>query len=175
MRNTFLKHYEITQDWTGSRFAGIDLAWDYSKRTCCLSIKNYIKNLLLKWGHTIPSKPEHAPFRHVPIISGAKQPFTHSPDTSPPLDVAGVKRIQAIIGALLYYGRAVDNKLIVALSDLASTQASATEPTTTNLSQLLDYLSTYPDDGILYRSSAISILIRDRKSVGLRSIGTYRS
>ena len=40
-------------------------------------------------------------------------------------------------------------------SDLASTQASATELTNTNLSQLLDYLSTYPDDGILYRSSAM--------------------
>ena len=103
LRNTLLKHYKITQDCTGSRFAGIDLAWDYSKRTCRLSIKNYIKNLLLKWVHTIPSKPQHAPFRHAPIIYGAKQQFTHSPDTSPPLDAAGVKRIQAIIGALLYY------------------------------------------------------------------------
>ena len=67
----------------------------------------------------------------------------------------GVKRIQAIIGALLYDGHAVDNKILVALSELASTQASATELTKTDLSQLLDYLSTYPDDGILYRSSAM--------------------
>ena len=28
LRNTLLKHYEITQDWTGSCFDGIDLAWD---------------------------------------------------------------------------------------------------------------------------------------------------
>ena len=74
---------------------------------------------------------------------------------APPLDASGVKRIQAIIGALLYYGRAVDNKLLVALSDLASTQASATDLTKTDLIQLLDYLATYPDDGILYRSSAM--------------------
>ena len=40
LRDTLLKHYEITQVWTGSHFAGIDLAWDYSKLTCCLSIKN---------------------------------------------------------------------------------------------------------------------------------------
>ena len=84
LRDTLLKHYEITQDWTGSRFAGIDIALDYYKRTCRLSIKNYIKNPLLKWGHTIPSKPQHSPFRHAPIIYDAKQQFTHYPDTSPP-------------------------------------------------------------------------------------------
>ena len=56
---------------------------------------------------------------------------------------------------LLYYGCAVDIKLLVALSKLGSTQAAATELTKTDLSQLLDYLSTYPDDGILYCSSAM--------------------
>ena len=84
LRNTLLKHYEINQDWTGSRFADINLAWDYSKLTCCLYIKNYIINLLLKWGHTIPSKPQHYPFCHTPIIYGAKKQFTHSPDATPP-------------------------------------------------------------------------------------------
>ena len=44
-------------------------------------------------------------------------------DTSPVLDPGGIKRIQAIIGALLYYARAVDNKLLVALSTLG-TQAN---------------------------------------------------
>ena len=34
LRDTLLDHYEITQDWTGSRLSGIDLAWDYSKLTC---------------------------------------------------------------------------------------------------------------------------------------------
>ena len=91
LRNILLEHYEITQDWYGSQFAGINLTWDYPKRTCCLSIKNYIKNLLLKWCHTIPSRPQHSPFRHTPIIYGAKQQFTHSPDSSPPLNATGVQ------------------------------------------------------------------------------------
>ena len=120
-----------------------------------MSIKSYIKNLLLKWGHTIPSKPQHAPFRHATINYGAKQQFANSPDASPKLDDTGIKRIQAVVGTLLYYGRVVDNKLLVALSELRSTQAAATKLTKADLSQLLDYLSTYPDDGILYRSSSI--------------------
>ena len=40
------------------------------------------------------------------------------------------------------FGDSVDNKLLVALSDLGSTQDAATELTKTDLSQLLDYLST---------------------------------
>jgi hypothetical protein len=27
-------HYKITTDWSGSKFAGIDLKWDYNARTC---------------------------------------------------------------------------------------------------------------------------------------------
>ena len=133
-----LEHYELTQDWSGSRFSGIDLTWDYTNRNCRLSIKNYIKNLLLKWGHTIPSKPQHYPFRHAPIIYGAKQQFANSPGASPKLDDTGIKRVQAIVGALLYYGCVVDNKLLVSLSELGPTQAAATELTKTYLSQLLD-------------------------------------
>ena len=57
------------------------------------------------------------------------------------------------MGALLWIGRAVNNKLLVALSAIGSHQASATESTNYAIHQLLDYCATYPDDGILYRSS----------------------
>ena len=104
--------------------------------------------------------PSHQNLNTLPF---ATHPSSTAPNSNsltlltpaPPLDATGVKRIQDIIGALLYYGNAVDNKLLVALGDLASTQAAATELTKTDLGQLLDYLSTYPDDGILYRSSAM--------------------
>ena len=51
-----LKNYhEISEDWEGAKFSGIDLNWDYTKqhsgRTCILSMKNYIAKLLLKVGH----------------------------------------------------------------------------------------------------------------------------
>ena len=47
----------------------------------------------------------------------------------------------------------MNNKLLVALSAIGSQQASATEATNEAIHQLLDYCATYPDDGILYRSS----------------------
>ena len=62
-------------------------------------------------------------------------------------------RVQSIVGALLYYSRAVDNKLILALSDLGQQKFSSTEATNNAINQLLDYISTYPADGITFCAS----------------------
>ena len=50
-------------------------------------------------------------------------------DTSSPLKDKVIKRVQGIVGALLYVGRAVNNKLLVALSAIGAQQAAATEET----------------------------------------------
>ena len=54
---------------------------------------------------------------------------------------------------LLWVGRSINNKLLVALRAIGSQQASATEETNKAINQLLYYCATYPDDGILYRAS----------------------
>ena len=74
-------------------------------------------------------------------------------DTSPPLNGKGIKRIQGIVGALLYVGRAVNKELLVALSAISAQQEAATEDTAAEIEQLLDYVATYPNDGILFRKS----------------------
>jgi len=147
--------YKVTTDWTGTKFAGIDIEWDYKKRTCRLSMKGYIDEVLLKYDHPRPRKPQHAPHAHREIIYGAREQLVPDTDTSPPLDDAGIKRIQGIIGSLLYYARAVDNKLLATLSTISSQQAKATENTAKAVHQLLDYVATYPQDGITYRASSM--------------------
>ena len=47
----------------------------------------------------------------------------------------------------LYYARTVNNKLIVALSNIGTQQASATKFTNEAISQLLYYVATYPSNG----------------------------
>ena len=61
------------------------------------------------------------------------------------------------MGALLYVGRAVNNKLLVALSAIGAQQAAATEDTAVAIEQLLDYVATYPNDGILFRKSDMTL------------------
>jgi hypothetical protein len=101
----------------------------------------------------MPTKHQLSPHKHRKIIFGQTTQLTHVDPYSPPLSTEGVKRIQGIIGALLYYAHAVDNKLLAILSTLSSQQATATEATNVAMNQLLDYLATYPDNGTTYCAS----------------------
>ena len=57
------------------------------------------------------------------------------------------------MGVLLYVGSAVNNKLLVVLSAIGAQQAAATEYTASAIYQPLEYVATYPNDGILFRKS----------------------
>jgi hypothetical protein len=107
----------------------------------------------VKYNHPMPTKRQLSPHKHRKIVYGQLTQLTHNEPYSPPLSAEGIKRIQGIISALLYYAGAVDNKLLATLSTLSSQQATATEATAKAIDQLLDYLATYPDDGATYRSS----------------------
>jgi hypothetical protein len=76
-------------------------------------------------------------------------------DTSDLLDDTRNRKhwIQEIVGSLLYYARTVDNTLLVALSAIADKQAKATVAMEQAVHLLLDYVVTYPNDGIVYRAS----------------------
>jgi len=58
-------------------------------------------------------------------------------------------RIQEIVSSLLYYARAVDSKLLVALSAIATRESYATVATEQAVHLLLGYVATYPADGIV--------------------------
>ena len=109
--------------------------------------------MLLKYGYPIPNKPQLSPHKHQETSYGAKEQLATEDDISPPLDSQGTKRVQGIVSALLYYARAVDNKLLVSLSAIGSQQASATQHTNEAINQILDYCTNYPAEGILYCSS----------------------
>ena len=151
---TLLKKYHGVQiNMAGNKFAGMSIEWDYNARKCQISIPGYIDRLLLKFKHPEPRRRQLSPYKCLPIVYGAKQQLTPLQDTSEPLSNDRKQRIQEIVGALLYYARAVDNKLLVALSAIASRQATATIATEKAVHLLLDYVVTYSNDGIVYRAS----------------------
>ena len=61
LRDVLKQHYKIAEDWAGTKFAIIDIEWNYDpkhvERTCRLCIRYYIKDLLLIFVHKPPSKP----------------------------------------------------------------------------------------------------------------------
>jgi hypothetical protein len=113
----------------------------------------YIFNVCTRYKHSMPTKCQLSPHKHCKIIFGQTTQLTHVNPYSLPLSRESVKRIQGIIGTLLYYARAVDNKLLATLSALSSQQATTIEATNVAMNQLLYYLATYPDDGTTYCAS----------------------
>ena len=83
--------------------------------------------------------------------AAAQEPLPH--DDSAKLDKKGIKRIQQLVGTILYYARSVDTTALMALSQLGSEQSVATEKTLADAEHLLDYLATHPNATIRYHAS----------------------
>jgi hypothetical protein len=114
--------YELSKDWLGDLYCGIKLHWVYNARTVDISMPGYIKNLLQKYKHKLPTKPRNCPYTPAPKQYGAKAHVPLPVDISPKLSDKEIKEIQQIIGSILYYARAVDITVLMALSTIASKQ-----------------------------------------------------
>ena len=67
-----------------------------------------------------------------------------------------MKFIQEVTGTFLFYARAMDSTMLIALSAIASEQAAPTENTLKKIKQfLLNYAATNPNAIIMYRASDI--------------------
>ncbi len=75
------------------------------------------------------------------------------------LDKEGKKFVQAVTGTLLYYSRAVDPTMLVALNAIAMQQAAPTERTRERIHQLLDYAASQEEAILTYRKSDMVLAI----------------
>ncbi len=143
----------LTEDWTGNLYCGIHLDWDYKIRTVDISMPGYIAKKLQEYNHVISKAVQHCPHAPAPKQFGSEAQRPLPPDSSPRLDKKGIKRVQQIVGSILYYARAVDMTVLMALSSLAMEQTKATERTMTKCVQLLDYLAHHSDAKIRFYAS----------------------
>jgi len=72
-------------DWTGTRYIGITLDWDYNKRQVHLSMLNYVKKALKQFQH-IAGKLQHSPYPSIPIQYGTKEQYATQELTAPLVD-----------------------------------------------------------------------------------------
>ncbi len=158
------EHYEIDVDWEGTRFIGLTLDWDYSGHKVHLSMPGYIARAMARFAHPAPAKPQHQPHPHTERTYGATIQYAKAPDTSPALPATNKTYIQQVLGVLLYYGRAVDSTILVALSSIASAQATPTTQTMKLTKILLDYVATHPDAILTYEKSDMVLAVHSNAS-----------
>lgn len=144
--------YEITIDWTGSKYLGIVIAYDRLARTIHLSMPQYVENALDRFGaKDLPGAD--SPMKYSPPPYGlAKQQLT-TIDTSAALPDERKHRIQQIVGTFLYYARAVDPTMLTAVNKIASMQAAPTEQVELAAQRLLSYAKKWPNAALLIKPS----------------------
>jgi hypothetical protein len=81
--------YHITIDWTGSKYCGLTINWNYAKQYVDISMPGYISKALHRFQHTPPTRPQHAPHQWTTPTYGAKVQFAPTPSNAPLLDRKG--------------------------------------------------------------------------------------
>ena len=155
------KYYDYHIDKTGTNYIGLTLEWDYARGMVEISMPGYINRLLQRIKHEPSTSPQHSPHEHLPFIMGGKgtRQYAQSEDGSPKLDARQTKYVQSVVGALLYYARAIDASILPALSSISTQQANPTEQVLKKVKRLLDYVSTYPDAKLRYYASNMILYI----------------
>ena len=153
------ENYKISVDHTGKNYLGLQIDWNYEKGYVDISMPKYIHKLRDLLAHPDPSRPQYAPHCWTQPAYGLKTQYAPEPDASSPLDAHGTKFVQSITGSLLYYSRAVDPTLLVALNEIATSQAAPTEATKAKVQWLLDYIATYPNATIHFTKSNMILYV----------------
>ena len=77
----------------------------------------YIPASLKKLQHPKPAKPQYAPHHWVFPAYGQRIKMA-TVDESKQLDSKGIRRVQSIVGSILYQSQALDSTTMVALNEL---------------------------------------------------------
>ena len=133
----------------------------------------YTDRAIHKFLHPPPRRPQHSPHASIPPTFGQTQQLATLPDTSSPLDQAGIRHVQEVVGTLLYHARCINSPLLAALNTIGSIQATATENTTISITQLLDYCATHPNP--ILRFTRSSMILRIHSDASYLSVTKARS
>jgi hypothetical protein len=157
------EHYQITCDWSGRKYIGITLDWDYQRRQVHLSMPGYVAKALKQFKHKLKSKQD-SPYPCATIKYGAKKQYAPQESTAPLLDAKGKKFIQQVCGKFLYLGRAVDSTLLCPISAIASQSAHPTEDTLRHTMQFLDYVASQEEAILTYNASNMILAVHSDAS-----------
>ena len=150
--------YEVTQDCTGGIYFVIKLKWDYKKRQLDISMTRYVKDALHKFQKPTRTRPHHSPHKWTaPKYESTALQLEHPEDDYLELNPEEAKKVQQSVGTFLYYTRAVDPTMLVALNTISSQQSKSTQETAKKLVQILNYAATYPDAITRYHDSRMTL------------------
>ena len=112
----------------------------------------YVNKVLLHHEHD-PLPPKSTPHSYNKPVYGRTTQYAPPVDESPSLSPARKLRIQAVVGSLLYYARAIDSSLLPALNEISATQANPTQLTEVKLNHLLGFVKSHQNTSVRFHAS----------------------
>jgi hypothetical protein len=103
------------------------LSWDYIRATIDISMPGYVTKALERFQHTPPHRHEHSLHAWTKPVYGTHPQLTTPVDDTALLPPAELTQIQEITGTLLFYARAIDSTMLVALGTITSNQSKGTQ------------------------------------------------
>jgi hypothetical protein len=144
--------YQLTIKPTGDTYLGMHITFD--DHSVSISMPGYITKMLKRFRPTYLSashRPATTPGKYtVPVYRRIQLAKV---DTSPPLSATETTELQAIVGTLLYYARAVDPTLLPISNEIASQQASPTTKVMAAANRALSYAAGHSTNTIVYYAS----------------------
>ena len=111
------KHYaKITEDWSGSLYAGITLQLNYNEGWVDSSMPGYVAKLRARFNNKTPEKPVNSPYKERAKVYGAAAQDVIEDINSPKVNEKGINIVQQVVEVCLYYARVVDNTILTALT-----------------------------------------------------------
>jgi hypothetical protein len=136
--------YELTVKPKGDTYLGMHIS--FTPTSVSISMPGYIDKMLKRFRphYRLPThRPAQTPGRYtIPVYSKVQYANV---DDSPPLAPDQRTELQAIIGTLLYYARAVDPTLLPIANELAYQQASSTVRVLKATNRALSYAAGNPN------------------------------
>lgn len=156
--NHLKKKFRVTVG-DGSLYCGINIDWDYNKRTAKLHMPTYINKALSKFNYQPRKIPEHAPHASAEIRYSKKPQLAPKAHINfPPLTKKQRNYAQSIIGTWNFYARAVDPTMLPAVGTISTNLTSSPyEVLEKKINQLLDYSHTHPNAAIKYIASQMHL------------------
>ena len=121
--------HNISEDWGGKLYCGLNLEWDYCEREVLVAISYYVTKAPHIFQHATPRRAQYAPHQWMRPNYGATNQLATPLDSSPPIPEEQECRIQQTMGTFLYYAHSVDCTMLPALNTIAEQQSKRTNNT----------------------------------------------
>ena len=172
LESALKSNYPITTDWSGNKYIGINLDWNYKKKEMRTSMPGYVKKALKQFNHSMQSsRRQDSPSLYIAPRFGSRQPQMTPIDDTKPMTEKEKLHLQRVVGKFLYYARAIDDTMGEGLNSLSTQTSEGTQKTLQAQQHFLDYCSSNPDAVKLYKASEM-ILFVDSDASYLSSPGS---